>query len=243
MWSIYKKEIASFLSSLIGYVVIGVFLLILGLFMWVFPDYSILDYHFATLDQLFEIAPIIFLFLIPAITMRSFAEEIQTGTIELLATRPLKEWEIVGGKFLAAWTLVAIAILPTLFYYLTVYTLGSPAGNIDDGATIGSYIGLLLLGGVFVSIGIFSSSLTANQIVSFIVSMFLCFFVYWAFFYLSKLPIFLGKTDSIIQMLGIEYHYQSISRGIIDTRDIVYFFSVMAAFLLGTQTSLQRKRT
>ncbi|MEO1624977.1 MAG: ABC transporter permease, partial [Bacteroidota bacterium] len=194
MLSIFFKEVNTFFSSLIGYIVIGTFLVIMGLVMWVFPDYSILGYEYATMDQLFGIAPVIFVFLIPAITMRSFAEENQTGTIELLVTRPLSDWQIIGGKYLACLLLVIFAILPTLCYYYSVYQLGAPKGNLDSGAIMGSYIGLVLLGGVFVAIGIFASSLTNNQIVAFILATFLCFFFYYAFFYLSKLPIFVGKT-------------------------------------------------
>ncbi len=241
MYSIFSKEISTFFSSLTGYIVIGVFLLIMGLFLWVFPDYSILNYNYATLDQLFFIAPMIFMFLIPAITMRSFAEESQSGTLELLVTKPLKDSDIILGKFLASLALVLFAILPTLLYFYTVHELGSPKGNLDSGAIWGSYLGLLLLGGTFVSFGLFSSSLTNNQIVAFLLSLFLCFFFYWAFFYLSKLPVFQGRIDDIIQMIGIDYHYDSISRGVIDSRDIVYFLSLIGVFLFFTYVSLGRR--
>lgn len=242
MISIFKKEINSFFSSLIGYIVIGIFLLMTGLTMWVFPDYSILEYNYATMDQLFTIAPIIFMYLIPAVTMRSFAEEQQTGTIELLVTRPLRDVEIVLGKYFACLALAAFALLPTLLYYYTVYELGSPKGNLDSGAIMGSYIGLLFLAGAFVAIGLFASSLTNNQIVAFILASFLCFIFHWGFLFISNLPVFVGKSDDIIQMLGIEYHYQSISRGIIDTRDIVYFISLIFVFILLTVTSLGRRK-
>ena len=241
MATIFFKEINSFFSSLIGYIVIGVFLLMMGLVMFVFPDYSILNTNFASLDQLFDIAPMIFLFLIPAITMRSFSEENQTGTIELLMTRPLKEWQIILGKFLANWALVAIALLPTLLYYFTLYQLGSPKGNLDTGGIIGSYIGLLLLAGVFAAIGIFASSLTKNQIIAFILAMFLCFFVHWGFDFFSRLPIFVGKSDAFIQSLGLSYHYQSISRGVINLSDTIYFASVITFFIFCTQTALEKK--
>ena len=242
MWYIFKKEVSVFFSSLIGYIVIGVFLMILGLMMFVFPDFSLLNYNYATLDQLFGIAPNIFLFLIPAITMRSFAEENQSGTIELLVTKPLRDIDIVLGKYFAALFLVVLSILPTLLYLYTVYELGSPRGNIDLGAAAGSYIGLLFLGASFVAIGLFASVVTDNQIVSFILGTFLCFIFYYAFFLISRFPMFVGKMDAAIQKLGIDYHYASISRGVIDSRDIVYFLSVIALFVLSILFVLQKRK-
>ncbi|MEY4203123.1 MAG: hypothetical protein RL013_826 [Bacteroidota bacterium] len=242
MIPVFLKEINAFFASLIGYVVIGTFLVIMGLLMWVFPEFSILDGNYASLDTLFGIAPMVFMFLIPAVTMRSLAEEKQSGTIELLVTRPVTDWQIVGGKFMAAFVLVVIALLPTWLYYFSVWQLGAPQGNIDFGGTMGSFIGLLFLAGAFVSIGIFASSLTNNQIVAFVLATFLCFFVYLAFDYLSRLPIFFGKTDDIIQSLGIDYHYNSISRGSLDTRDIIYFLSVIAFFFAATLLSLGKRK-
>ncbi len=242
MLTIFSKEIKAFFSSLIGYIVIGVFLLVTGLMMFVFPDTSLLDSSYATMDQLFALAPIIFMFLIPAVTMRSFAEENQTGTIELLATRPLRDIEIVLGKFLASLILVLIALIPTLFYYYSIHQLGSPVGNLDSGAIMGSYIGLFLLAGVYTAIGVFASSLIDNQIVSFILATFLCFFMYWGFLFLSKLPVFFGKTDILVQMFGIDYHYSSISRGVLDTRDLIYFLSVIALFVAMTLVSLEKRK-
>ena len=242
MWSIFSKEINTFFSSLIAYIVIGVFLIILGLVMWVFPDTSLLNYNYASLDQLFDLAPIIFMFLVPALTMRTFAEENQTGTIELLSTKPLSDYSIIFGKFLACTFLLLLAILPTIFYYYTIYQLGSPVGNLDSGAIMGSYIGLLLLGMIFVAIGVFSSSITDNQIVAFMLATFLCFFFYWGFDYLSRLPIFIGKVDDVVEMMGIDYHYFSISRGVIDSRDVLYYFSLTAIFLLLTHLVLQKRK-
>ena len=242
MLHIFKKELNTFFSSLIGYIVIGVFLVVMGLVMFVFPDYSLLNYNYATLDQLFDIAPIIFTFLIPAITMRSFAEENQTGTIELLATRPLFDLEIILGKYFACLLLVVFALIPTILYYYTVYQLGSPKGNLDSGAILGSYFGLLFLAAVFVAIGIFASSITNNQIVAFILATFLCFIFHWGFFYFSKLPIFVGKIDDVVQMLGIDHHYASISRGVIDTRDLIYFLSVISFFVMLTLLGLERRK-
>ncbi len=242
MWYIFKKEIGVFFSSLIGYIVIGVFLVLMGLIMFVFPDFSLLNYRYATLDQLFNIAPLIFVFLIPAVTMRSFADENQSGTIELLLTKPLRDRDIVLGKYLAALFLVVFALLPTLLYYYTVYDLGSPRGNLDSGAIMGSYIGLFLLAACFTAVGIFASCVTNNQIVSFILATFLCFFFYWVFFLLSKLHFLVGKADDIVQMLGLDFHYASISRGVIDTRDILYFFSFIYLFILLTLTAMQRRK-
>lgn len=242
MLPIFFKEINAFFSSLIGYIVVGTFLVLMGLLMWIFPEYSILDSNYASLETLFAVAPMVFMFLIPAVTMRTFAEEKQSGTIELLVTRPITDWQIVGGKFLACFVLVAFALLPTVLYYVSVYQLGAPVGNIDSGGTLGSYIGLLFLAGAFVAIGVFASSLTNNQIVAFVLATFLCFFVYLAFGLLSRLPIFFGKTDDIVQSFGIEYHYNSISRGSLDTRDVVYFISVIAFFLAATVLSLGRRR-
>ncbi len=242
MLPIFLKEINAFFSSLIGYIVVGTFLVLMGLLMWVFPEYSIIDSNYATLDTLFSVAPMVFMFLIPAVTMRTFAEEKQSGTIELLVTRPISDWQIVGGKFLACFTQVVFALMPTVLYYFSVHQLGAPVGNIDSGGTLGSYIGLLFLAGAFVAIGVFASSLTSNQIVAFVLATFLSFFVYLAFGLLSRLPIFFGKTDDIVQSLGIEYHYNSISRGALDTRDLVYFLSVIAFFLAATVVSLGKRR-
>ncbi|MCB0376722.1 MAG: ABC transporter permease, partial [Sinomicrobium sp.] len=175
MRAIFFKEINAFFSSLIGYIVIGIFLVLMGMVMWIFPDYSVLDSNYASMDTLFSMAPLVFLFLIPAVTMRTFAEETQSGTIELLATRPVSDWQIVGGKFLACLTLVVFALLPTVLYYVTVYQLGAPIGNLDSGGIWGSYIGLLFLAAAFVAIGVFASSITTNQIVAFLLAAFLSF--------------------------------------------------------------------
>lgn len=242
MIGIFLKEVNAFFSSLIGYIVIGVFLAILGLIMFVFPDTSLLHYNYATLDQLFDMAPVIFMFLIPAITMSTLAEEQQTGTIELLTTRPITDFQIILGKYLACLALVAFALLPTILYYYTVYQLGSPKGNLDGGAILGSYIGLFLLAASFVAIGLFASSLSNNQIVAFIFAAFLCFLFHWGFDFFSRMPFFVGRGDDVVQMFGIDYHYISISRGILDTRDLLYFFSVISIFLLLTLTSLGRRK-
>jgi ABC-2 type transport system permease protein len=242
MFAIFKKEIRQFFGSLIGYIAIVVFLLVLGLFMWIFPDTNILDSNYATLDSFFYIAPYIFIFLIPAITMRSFAEEINTGTIELLSTRPVTELHIVLGKYFASLTLVFVAIVPTAIYFITVYLLASPVGNVDVGGILGSYFGLFFLGAVFVAIGIFCSGITSNQIVAFIAGVFLCFFIYLAFDYIAQFGVFVGKNDYFVESLGLGAHYDAMGKGVIDSRDVVYFLSVISLFIVFTRTALASRR-
>lgn len=242
MLTLINKEIRSFLGSLIGYIVIAVFLTTIGLFLWVFPgDTNLLDAGYATIDPLFFIAPWVFMFLIPAITMRLFSEESRTGTIELLLTKPLTDFQIVFAKYLAGFSLVLFSLLPTLVYFYSIYNLGSPIGNIDVGGTIGSYFGLLFLGSVFVAIGIFASAITNNQIISFIVAVFLSFFCYIGFDSISSLKM-LGPIDDIIIKLGINAHYLSMSRGVIDTRDVIYFVGVISLFLLFTKTAISSRK-
>lgn len=242
MINLFVKEVNTFFSSLIGYMAIVVFLLTTGLFLWVFPDTNLLDYGYATLDSLFFTAPWVFMFLIPAITMRSFSEEFKSGTFELLATRPLTDLQIIAGKYAAAVFLVFFALLPTLIYFFTIYQLGLPPGNLDTGAIWGSYIGLLLLGAAFAAIGIFASSLTSNQIVAFLLAVFLCFIFYQTFDYLSKLNVFYATIDDFVEQIGINAHYESLSRGVVDTRDIVYFGSFIALFLLLTQLVVDSRK-
>ena len=242
MWTLYKKELKGFFSSLTGYLIIGVFLVLTGLTLWVLKsDFNILDYGYAGLDGLFLTGPFLYLFLIPAITMRSIAEERRSGTLEMLMTRPLGDWTIVWAKFLAAWTLVLVSLLPTLTAYFSVYALGDPVGNIDTGSVAGSYIGLLLLGGAMVAIGIFCSSLTSNQIVAFVLSALLCATAYLGFESLYRMGL-MGEADLFVKSLGAAHHYESMSRGVIDTRDVLYFASVTAIFLMGTRMVLQSRQ-
>lgn len=242
MFTLLKKEVNAFLNSLIGYIVLVVFLLVNGLFMWVFPlDFNVLEYGYANIDGLFLLAPFVFLFLIPAITMRSFADEKKSGTIELLLTRPITDFQIILAKYLAGVVLVVLALLPTLIYFYSVYQLGYPKGNIDMGGTWGSFIGLLFLGSSFVAIGLFASSLTDNQIISFIVGAVLCAFTYIGFELIYGLSLF-GSIDLFIKTLGINAHYAAMSRGMIDTRDVVYFFSLIGIFLLFTKLSLESRK-
>lgn len=240
MLAIYRKEINAFFSSLAGYMVIGTFLILLGLLLFVFPGSSLLEYNHATLDPLFDNAPLVFLILLPALTMRAFAEERMHGTIETLLTKPLRSWEIVGGKYLAVMTMVFFSLLPTLLYYYTVYQLGSPVGNIDTGAVAGSYVGLFLLAGVFAAIGIFASTWTSSQIAAFAFAALAGFLLLNGFDYFSELPVFVGRGDDLVQKLGIQYHYRSLSRGVLDSRDILYFLSLIVLFLSLTHWALYR---
>ena len=242
MLALFRKEISSFFSSIIGYIVIIIFLLITSLFLWVFPiESNILDYGYAQINGLFLIAPYVFLFLVPAISMRSFADENKSGTIELLLTKPISDFQIILAKFGAAFVLLIIAILPTLIYYISVYQLGYPAGNIDSGGVFGSYIGLLFLGASFISIGLFASSITSNQIVAFIIAIVFSGFIFIGFEFIFSLEVF-GNASLIIKTLGIYDHYSSISRGVLDTRDIIYFISLISLFLFLTRFSLQSRK-
>ncbi len=231
MYSILKKEISSYLSSLVAYVTIGIFLLGMGLLLWVVPSTSILAYGYAGLDSLFSLTPYLFMFLIPAITMRSLAEERREGTFEILLTRPLTDVQIILGKYFASLVLVLFALLPTLVYYYSVYQLGAPAGNVDTGAVIGSYIGLFLLGSCFVSIGLFASAVSKNQIIAFTIAAAASFFFYSGFDLLSPLPVLQNLN---LPALGITEHYDSVSRGVLDTRDLAYFVCLSALFILAT---------
>ncbi len=242
MFALFVKEVKGFLSSVLGYVIITVFLLSVSLFLWVFPgEFNVFDNGYASLDGLFMIAPWVYLFLIPAITMRSFSDEKKSGTIELLITKPLTDLDIILSKYFAGVVLVIFSIAPTLIYYFVVYQLGNPVGNIDVGATNGSYIGLIFLASAFVAIGVFASSITDNQVIAFIIALFLCFIAYQGFDSFSSLQLFKG-VDNIIAGLGISQHYISMSRGVLDTRDIVYFVGISAVFILMTKTSLESRK-
>jgi ABC-2 type transport system permease protein len=245
MLILYLKEVRSFLSSLIGYIAIGVFISLIGIFLWIIPTESggsnILDNQFANIDPLFYIAPWVYLFLIPAITMRSFSEEKKNGTIELLLTRPLTDLQIVLAKYFAGLTLVLISLLPTLIYYYSVHVLGYPKGNIDTGGMWGSYFGLFFLGAGFVAIGIFASAISENQVIAFIIALLLCFFCYIGFDFIAESGVF-GKYDAFFKGLGINDHYVSLSRGVIDTRDAIYFISVIAIFNLLTKLVLESRK-
>lgn len=239
MWAICKKELRQFFSSLTGYIAIIVFLLVNGLMLFVFEN-NILDFGYATLDRFFQLAPWILLLLIPAITMRSFADEFKTGTFELLQTRPLSRWQIVVGKYGGSLIVVVIALIPTIIYFFSIQALSSNEG-IDAGATVGSYIGLFFLAAIFTSIGICSSSFTSNSVAAFIISLIACALLYYGFNAISRLPGLEGGADYYVEMTGIDFHYRSISRGLIDTRDIIYFLSVILLFLTITSRNLLKR--
>lgn len=242
MTSIFEREIKHFFGSTIGMMIVGVFLLTTSLFLFVFTDTSILTSPYVSLDIFFDLAPSLFIFLIPAITMRSIAEERQDGTLEVLLTQPIQPFDLIVGKLLASWTMVLIALIPTVAYYSTLYQLGDPVGNIDSGAVLGSYLGLILLAGAYSSIGVFSSTIADNQIVAFITGAFLAFLFFYGFFYFSLLPVVVGRLDEMIQMLGMEYHYRSISRGVIDFRDVCYFISAIVFFVFAAIQIIERKK-
>jgi ABC-2 type transport system permease protein len=239
MRALYIKEIKSFLSSIIGYIFILIYLIASGLFHWIISmNTNLLQGTEADLIPFFNLSPVIFLILIPAITMRSIAEERRTGTIELLFTRPISDFQILMAKYLAGVTLLVIALIPTFVYYLSMHYLGNPVGIIDDGATFTSYVGLILLGSTFVAIGIFSSSITSSQIVAFIIAMFLSWFFYDGLTLLGSFNL-MGKFDYIVQYMGLSFHYDAIKRGVIDTSDIVYFLSVIAVFMFAALTVIK----
>lgn len=242
MWALLNKEISTFFSSVIGYLVVGVFLAVTGLFLWVIPgDLNILYGGYATLEPLFALAPWIFLFLVPAVTMRMFSEERRSGTLELLLTRPVTSLQIVMAKYLGAFVLVLISIVPTFIYFVIVYLLGAEVGNIDSGAAWGSYIGLVFLAAIYVAIGVFASALTDNQIVAFVIAVLICFVLYWGFDSLSLMPSLKGMQGWIASV-GINEHYLSISRGVLDSRDLTYFLSMSALFLLLTRMVLESRK-
>lgn len=239
MRSIFLKELNAYFSSAVAYLIIGVFLIFTSLFTWVFPDSNVLDYGFSDLGSFFQLTPYLFFLLIPALTMRLFADEFRMGTFELLMTKPLSIWQLVLGKFFAAWLTITAALIPTVIYYISVYQLGSPVGNIDSAAVIGAYAGLLLLAGAFVSIGIFASSLTDNQIIAFVISVTTCIFFYEGLHQVAQL--FSGETQFIIDYLSLQFQFNSLGRGLIDSRNLIYLISVCFFFLYGSYLKLLSK--
>lgn len=240
MWSIYKKELTQFFSNLTGYIAIILFLLINGIFLFMLQDSSIFEYGFASLDKFFELAPWVLMFLVPAIAMRSLSDEFKAGTFEILKTKPLKPLQIVLGKYISILVVLLFVIIPTFIYILTIKIL-STSGSIDTGGIAGSYLGLFLLAAVFASISLCCSSFSSNAVVAFLVSVFVCLVLYFGFNAISKLPIFQGSADYYIEMLGIDFHYRSISRGVLDSRDLVYFISIIFLSLLITVKNLHKK--
>ncbi|MER3497378.1 MAG: gliding motility-associated ABC transporter permease subunit GldF [Chitinophagaceae bacterium] len=239
MWAICKKELRQFFSNLTGYIAVVVFLLVNGLVLFVFPD-NIFDFGYATLDRFFQLAPWILLLLIPAITMRSFSDEFKSGTFEILQTKPVRSNDVVLGKYLGNLGVALVALLPTLVYIISIQKLSASEG-LDMGATIGSYIGLFFLTAVFTAIGVCISSLTNNSVVAFIASLISCALLYYGFSAISRIPAFESGADYYIEMLGIDFHYHSISRGVIDSRDVIYFLSIIVLFLSVTQRNLLKR--
>lgn len=238
MLAIFRKEVNQFFSSPIAYIIMAVFLTAIGLMLWVFPETSLFEYGYADMSAFFNLAPYVMLFLVPAITMRSIADEVRTGTLEWLLTKPVSRWAIVGGKFLACWLLVTVTLLPTLLYYFTLYRLGNPTGNIDSAAVMGSYIGLLLLGAVFVSVGLWASSLNDNQVVAFVLGVFVCFLFYVGLSSLAGLGA-LGSVGYYVSYLAFDEQYRALGRGLIDSRNVLYFGSVTGFFLFLTTQRLR----
>ncbi|HQW84758.1 MAG TPA: gliding motility-associated ABC transporter permease subunit GldF [Ferruginibacter sp.] len=240
MWSICKKELNQFFSNLTGYIAIILFLLMNGIFLFVLPGSSIFDFGYASLDKFFELSPWILIFLVPAISMRSLSDEFKAGTFETLKTRPVTSWQIVLGKYFSIVIVLLLAILPTILYIITIKML-SAQGGIDSGGIAGSYVGLILLAATFAAISLCSSGLTANAVVAFLVSAFGCLILYFGFSAVSKVPFFANGPDYYIEMLGIDFHYRSMSRGVLDSRDLIYFLSVIFLFLLITVKNLNKK--
>ncbi len=240
MWSICKKELNQFFSNLTGYIAIILFLLINGVFLFMLRDSSIFEFGYASLDKFFELAPWVLMFLVPAIAMRSLSDEFRSGTFEILKTKPLTPWQIVAGKYASILLVMLFVIVPTFIYILTIKTLSS-SGNIDTGGIAGSYLGLFLLAAVFAAISLCCSSFTSNAVVSFLLSAFTCLILYFGFSAISQLPALQGGADYYIEMLGIDFHYRSISRGVLDSRDLIYFLSIIFLALLITTKNLQKK--
>ncbi|GAB4032359.1 gliding motility-associated ABC transporter permease subunit GldF [Spirosoma jeollabukense] len=241
MLAIFRKEVNQFFSSPIAYIIMGVFLTALGLLLWVFPDTSLLENGYADMGTFFNLTPYVMLFLVPAITMRAIADEIRSGTLEWLLTKPVSRWGVVVGKFLASWLLVILTLLPTLLYYVSLYQLGSPVGNIDSAGVFGSYIGLILLSGVFVSVGLWASSLNDNQVVAFVLGVFFCFLLYAGLSALAGLSM-LGSLAYYLSSFALDEQYRALGRGVIDSRNVIYLFSLIILFLLLTANRLKASK-
>jgi ABC-2 type transport system permease protein len=238
MFAIFRKEVNQFFSSPIAYIIMVVFLTAVGLMLWISPDTSLLEYGYADLGTFFNLTPYVMLFLVPAITMRSIADEVRTGTLEWLLTKPVNRWAIVGGKFLACWLLVGLTLLPTLIYYISLFQLGNPRGNIDSAAVFGSYVGLLLLAAVFVAIGLWTSSLNDNQVVAFVLGVFVCFLLYVGLSSVADIDA-LGKVGYYVSYLAFDEQYRALGQGLIDSRNVVYFVSSTGFFLFLTTQRLR----
>lgn len=240
MLNIFRKEVSSFFNSLIAYIVIGVFLLLTGLMFWLYPDTNILDYGYAEMNTFFQVCPYLLMVFVPAVTMRMFSEEIKSGTLELLFTKPISVWNIILGKYFSCLFIIVLALLPTLIYYITVYNLGNPVGNIDSAAVFGSYFGLILLVSVYVAVGVFTSSITKNQVVAFLLAIISSYILFSGIEQFSNL--FSGSFQYILSFVGLSFHYSSIGKGVVDSRDVVYFVTLTLVFLFLTLLSLNSFR-
>ena len=240
MWSIFKKEVSAFFNSLIAYIVIGVFLLLNGLLFWIYPETNILDYGYAEMDGFFQLCPYILLFLVPAVTMRMFSEERRSGTIEFLLTRPVTLQAVAGGKYLSCLFIIVLALLPTLIYYISLYRLGNPVGNIDSAAVAGSYFGLLLLASVYAAVGLYLSSITQNQVIAFLLTALVCYLLFAGIEQLAGL--FSGAVQYGLSYVSLGYHYTSLGKGMIDSRDVIWLLSAALVFFVLTLSSLNNIR-
>jgi ABC-2 type transport system permease protein len=240
MFSIFKKEVSSYFNSLIAYIVIGVFLLLTSLMLWMYPNTSVLDYGYAEMTSFFDFCPYLFLLLIPAVTMRMFSEEFRTGTVEFLITKPISLWGIILGKYLAALCILVLAILPTLVYFASIYLLGNPKGNIDSASVIGSYFGLILLAAAYAAIGVFTSTLSKNQVVAFILAAVISYFFYDGLGQIAAL--FRGSVQYYLNYCGLDFHYSSLGKGMFDSRNVVYLMSFSGIFLVFTNVLLRKSR-
>lgn len=241
MINVFWKELSEYLSSFIAYIVIGVFLLALGLLMWIFPETNVLDYGYADMSTLFTMGPFVLMFLIPAVTMKMFSEELKTGSFEILSAKPVSMFDIVLGKFMASWLISIIAIVPTLIYFYSIYQLANPKGNIDIAGITGSYIGLILLASAFTAIGLLASSLTRNQVVSFVMATFLSFILFTGINSMANINVW-SEVSTILSDLSIEQHYTALSKGVIDSRDVIYMISLDALILFFTILILRWQR-
>ena len=239
MRALIRKELLLYFSNLSGFLITCLFLLITGLFLWVIPgSWNVFSSGYANINGLFELAPWLYLFLIPAVSMRLFSDEYRIGTIELLMTSPLSAWKIVLGKFIASCVVVLLSLLPTLIFVYSIYNMASPVGNIDTGAIIGSYIGLIFLATLYLSVSVFASSFTDNQIVAFLLSLIVCYVMYAGFDFIPL--VFSGDFASNMSQCGIASHYESLSRGVVEITDVVYFVSMTFLFLFFTKKKIER---
>lgn len=240
MFTICRKDLQQFFSNLTAYITMTLFLVVCGIFLFVLRDSNLFDFGYATLDRFFELAPWVFVFIVPALSMRSFSDEYRLGTFETLRTRPIRQRDLVFGKYLALLAIILLVLLPTGLYVITIQQL-SATHTIDGGGIIGSYIGLFLLAAVFAAIGLCCSSFTSNAVAAFLISSFASVVLYFGFQALSKLPVFQGGADYYLEIIGLDYRYQSMGRGLLDGRDVIYFVSLIVFFLWLTIQNTEKR--